>query len=340
MNNRKNLIGLDILKIIAATIIVFHHYQQVFEVRFPAVIFLGGRFYCGFFVELFFVISGFLTLHSAKNETIIRAFARKLLRIYPMATFSSAYTLIVRSIALDDTFLLHLFWNIKTLIANFFLFFAGWPFFSLVGINTPLWFLCVLIQCYMVYYLALWMNQYLRIKTEWIYGAVIIIFILLNHFRVITWVTFRGIEAFFIGALLEKQIHRVPNHSPALITAALVSFAVSIFTSAVYQQILVTYISFPLLTAAMVRTNLTAKRQVQNDISVCGKASFEVFLWHYPLMATEQMIQRLTGIEISRSYLTMIVFTAAVWILACMMYRFVEKPIQDTIRRRLFTVPG
>ena len=28
------------------------------------------------------------------------------------------------------------------------------------------------------------------------------------------------------------------------------------------------------------------------------------------------------------------------YILACMMYRFVEKPIQDTIRRRLFTVPG
>lgn len=340
MDNRKNLIGLDILKIIAATIIVFHHYQQVFEVRFPAVNFWGSRFYCGLFVELFFVISGFLTLHSAKKESIIRAFARKLLRIYPMAAVSSAFTLIVRSIASDDAFLLHLLWNVKTLAANFLLFFAGWPFFSLVGINTPLWFLCVLIQCYMVHYAILWLCDNCRLKAEWIMISTIILIAFLNHFGYIPWVTYRGIEAFLIGELLEKHINEVPANGYILVAGGIVFFAVSLFVSDYYQRVLVTFLTFPLLTAAMARINVKAAVQIQNDISVCGKASFEVFLWHYPLMATEQMIQRLTGIEISRSYLTMIVFTAAVWILACMMYRFVEKPIQDTIRRRLFTVPG
>ena len=61
---KKNIIGLDILKIISATLIVFHHYQQAFQVRFDFIDFFGGRIYFGNLVELFFMISGFLTLYN------------------------------------------------------------------------------------------------------------------------------------------------------------------------------------------------------------------------------------------------------------------------------------
>lgn len=63
---KKNLQGIDILKIIAATLIVMHHYQQVFKLEFSGINFYGGAFNFGYFVELFFMISGFLTLYSDK----------------------------------------------------------------------------------------------------------------------------------------------------------------------------------------------------------------------------------------------------------------------------------
>jgi len=52
--------SLDFLKIIATILIVFHHYQQALNVEFTQINFFGGKFYFGYLVELFFLISGFL----------------------------------------------------------------------------------------------------------------------------------------------------------------------------------------------------------------------------------------------------------------------------------------
>lgn len=52
--------SLDFLKIIATILIVFHHYQQELNVKFTQINFFGGKFYFGYLVELFFLISGFL----------------------------------------------------------------------------------------------------------------------------------------------------------------------------------------------------------------------------------------------------------------------------------------
>lgn len=57
----KMIYGFDLLKIISATLIVFHHYQQLFSIRFEHINFFGGFTSFGILVELFFMISGFLT---------------------------------------------------------------------------------------------------------------------------------------------------------------------------------------------------------------------------------------------------------------------------------------
>jgi len=57
---KKRNYGLDFLKIVATILIVFHHYQQVLNVEFAGINFFGGKFYFGYLVELFFLISGFL----------------------------------------------------------------------------------------------------------------------------------------------------------------------------------------------------------------------------------------------------------------------------------------
>ena len=64
MSRKSDIWLFDIIKPVAATLIVFHHYQQVFKCVFPGINFYDGFFNFGYFVELFFMISGFLTLYT------------------------------------------------------------------------------------------------------------------------------------------------------------------------------------------------------------------------------------------------------------------------------------
>jgi len=51
-------------KKVATVLIAFHHYQQVTGAYFDGMInFCGGKFYFGYVVELFFIISGFFMYH-------------------------------------------------------------------------------------------------------------------------------------------------------------------------------------------------------------------------------------------------------------------------------------
>lgn len=52
--------SLDFLKIVATVIIICHHFQQLSGAFYPGYInFYNGKFYWGYMVELFFVLSGF-----------------------------------------------------------------------------------------------------------------------------------------------------------------------------------------------------------------------------------------------------------------------------------------
>ena len=55
---KKRDYSLDLLRIFATTIIIFHHYQQGSGAVYKYINFWGGGFYFGYLVELFFILSG------------------------------------------------------------------------------------------------------------------------------------------------------------------------------------------------------------------------------------------------------------------------------------------
>ena len=161
MKQRK-IIGLDYIKIISATLIVFHHYQQNFNASFSWINFYDSRYYFGNLVELFFIISGFLTLYNCRGENFFQELRHKLIRIYPIPFIACLFTLITESLILiltDNSEQLSMLWGIKTLFANFFLLFSGWRPFVMMGINNPTWYLCVLIQCYLLFYVVQFITE-------------------------------------------------------------------------------------------------------------------------------------------------------------------------------------
>ncbi|SEH64645.1 Peptidoglycan/LPS O-acetylase OafA/YrhL, contains acyltransferase and SGNH-hydrolase domains [Ruminococcus flavefaciens] len=332
---KRNLIGFDVLKIIASSFIVLHHYQQVFNLQFDGINFYGGVFNFGYFVELFFIISGYLTLYSDKLGGAFHSIKYKLLRFFPITTIACFFTLIVKSVLADDIFAL---WNWKALIANFLLLFSGYPYFSMIGINNPTWYLCVLIQCFMVYYLIREISNRLHIPRIWLDCVVVGCVIALKYISILPDSTYRALESFSIGLIicgLEKQKLIKKSRYTSLVLLILLAFsAMSSLIISSQQRRILTFVSFPALIILCIFSQFDIIEKYKSTITVCGKVSFEVYIWHYPLMATEQMISRISGIEVERCFMTMFLFLLVIWILAYLLYRFVETPINTLIKRK------
>lgn len=95
--------GLDFVKVIATLLIVLHHYWQVQNVHIDNFVnFYGGKFYFGYIVELFFVLSGFFMLGSIKRindgQSFRDFFVKKYMRFQPLVMISVVAFAIVTKI--------------------------------------------------------------------------------------------------------------------------------------------------------------------------------------------------------------------------------------------------
>ena len=78
----------DIIKIICTVCILFHHYQQLTGTFFyRGLNFYGGRFYFGYLVELFFIMSGWVMvsyIEKIKDKMSFPAFfSKRAIRLLP-----------------------------------------------------------------------------------------------------------------------------------------------------------------------------------------------------------------------------------------------------------------
>jgi peptidoglycan/LPS O-acetylase OafA/YrhL len=72
----RRLVGLDVLRGIAASAVMIHHHGQYYDVLYPGRKLLPVNFEAGHFgVELFFIISGFVILMTTQRKRTVRDFA-------------------------------------------------------------------------------------------------------------------------------------------------------------------------------------------------------------------------------------------------------------------------
>lgn len=344
-SKRRNLDTLDLIKGLSAIFIVFHHYQQSFNCVFQGPNFYGGRINFGYLVEMFFIISGFLTALTTRESVedfrqLFRSFSHKLKRIYPMTTIVLLFTLSVKSIdatILGDYGKLQEMWSAKAILANFLLLFRGWPGLSMMGWDNPLWYLCILIQCYLVFYGirlicgALTNNS----KNEFQRGASSILWIfvitVLTVFRKLVEIdVYRGIQAFGIGVCCYQayiQISKKENRNtkPQVISAILIGIIV--FTAVLtalfpkmQREVLIVGVFIPTLVLALLHGEWRSERS-----ALFGKISFEVFIWHAPMMALVKLVFHCLDISsFHHSYLTMSIFALMILLFSWIMYSKVE----------------
>ena len=333
-NNR--LSNLSILKIIAALLIVFHHYQQLSKVSFDYINFYGGKFYFGSLVELFFIISGFLTARSYANNKCSNFIfiTKKVLRLFPFAFLSTLATLIFHYIYfyLNGSYLFDFQFDWKQISTSFLLINQGWVVEFFPAINNPTWYLCVLIWLLIVFVVLNILSKKTKINPNYLYLCLIILGLigykqkwdlpfLFSH-------DCRGYIAFFTGTIIFTITNRysskyiVKTNLLILVLMSIIYF----FLKKHYYIILVFFTTLVLL-------SIYSKEIIPNTktINILEASSFECYLWHVPLYYLLRIIADTYSFEIPKSFWVMIVFALIVETTSIYIYIYMSNDLSTIV---------
>ena len=335
--------SLDILKFILALIIVCHHFQQVMEVHFQGLNFYGGRIDFGNVVEFFFIISGFVAaihLNKISEMPFYEYMKKRALRLYPMVIISVlSYTaLIILYRAYSGNWYVNKPAGIWRIITSLSLTFSGGVVTTVgLGINNPIWYLCVLLLCYILFWVVLKVCKAKEVSH--VIGSIIIMIIgAAAHYYefnlpFLNIASSRGYTAFFLGTIL-FSIYTSYKDNKKLYIISIIIIAICtvlmLFDFSTYDDpwSINVFVIFPCTLFCFLWINSFLHNSVWTYF---GKISFEIYLWHAIILAIFKMYIDESG----RSYLitrsSMIAICFVVIIIATFMYFLVESCISKRI---------
>ena len=332
---KKREYSLDVLKIIGTLIIVVYHFQGNFGVHYGPVDFAGGKFYFGYIVELFFMLSGyFAESYKSRIEngmTFDEYFSARFLRLIPVIFVCTVLY----------TGLFTWFWrgnNIKlwsALITALGIQTGG--AFNEVYVNSQLWFVSVLLICYAVFFLVTRLGARKSIDRRYLYALVIIAGISSSTYGINLpfWNpnVGRGYIAFFIGLLLAGAIkNRTVTWKlagPCLGVAAILTGLIIFFYKTVEYN-LVYFLDFILYPCIIIVFRSEFFRKIFNwkYIGTMAGISFNTYVWHLDFNTLS--CEFLKSLNLSVDYTkfsTEIIYVLLEFGIGALSYFFLEKPL-------------
>ena len=346
---KKRDYSLDFIKIIATILIVFHHYQQVVGGHFRYIDFFGGKFYYGYVVELFFILFGYFMfkyISKIKNGLSFKDFFKqRYLRFLPIMALTS----IVYSICLYIyTNVLNLSWfnykfSLWGTISSSLGLAEGWgmknPF-----INYPNWYISVLLICFVVFYLMVYISKKKNISEIILFAFVIFLGFAISNYEInflfMTSQVARGYYAFFFGVILAIILN---NKSPNLliqILSAVIVIVVPIIihynTSILPNDVnyFMTFIYYPAL-IIIFKFKFINKLFRVKFIEVVSNITFDVYLWHNVLLLMGSLFLNIFKINVKLdSFVAMLCYTAISFLVGTLSYYLIDKPIKNLIVKK------
>lgn len=343
----------DVVKFLAISIIVLHHYQQDVGAFFEhGPNWYGGEFYWGYLVELFFIISGYFAFSSVVKIRLGESFGsfylKKYLRFLPMIVICGAICLVTKYLCLtyvdhqvDVTFTL---WNIVASLTGV----ARWLDTALM-VNNPMWYVSVLLLCLIVFYFA---TAKCRRESDLalVYGAVIGVGLVMRSVCAggIQAPFFnadiaRGLISFFLGLELAFLFKRHPRAVNAVtIATAIAVIALFIFFYAINRDGLlgdsgVRYYTLVFLVYPAViflcKAPALLKIPSSGDLSFLGGCAFNMYVWHLPLLFLYRIAFDALSLNPERQ-MSMYAFLALCIGVGLLSNRFLDEPIAARVARR------
>ena len=348
--------SLDILKITATVLIVFHHYQQGEKAVFQYINFYGGKFYFGWLVELFFILSGYFMLRYVEKInsglTFRQFFLKRYLRVLPMLFLSAIVYQIVRCWHQSVTTggVEHELFSLwKTLISAFGVH-RGWLFQNSRDVNNPTWYISVLLVCYLYFYFATYLSM--RTKTSpWIwYAGLVIVGIWAYSAKpglpLLNKDTGRGLQSFFWGLILAKAYQRLKaSESRKLwcivyvcVFVVLSAIPVLIYRESSFVSEKVNYLMIFLYYPALIilfSCGLLKKVFSAKWIGTLAAIAFNVYIWHIcgRILMDGLIAKGILSVNVKLP-VTMAVHTLCMFAVGTASYYLIERPIAREIAKK------
>lgn len=342
--NQKRICTIDIIKFFLSIVIVLHHYQQIMNIRFDKWNFYGGAIYFGYAVEFFFLISGFLSAYCLKSEEISnfkRYILKKAVRIYPMTMISVLFTtgLMFMYKMYKGSWFLDIKPGLWMIFNSILLTHSGGvlPDLGLV-INNPTWYLCILMICYVLYWQIMWVCSRLKVYPYYWFAAVCMIGIGLIKYQInlpyLNIYSGRGYAAFFFGIVIWYAYQNIESlklfaASAAVLVISGIILAVGATELFDDQWAILTFLIFPSILLTALYLDLLFRNNIWR---ILGGISFEMYLWHFPLLIIWSFIP---NYSLYNQRIMMLVFTVITILIGVLIYHFIEIPITRFLRKNI-----
>lgn len=341
---KQRIYSLDALKFFAATMIVFHHFQQDMVVRFPGINFFGEGTYYGYLVELFFMISGYLAakgIERIREISFWKYYIIKAIRIYPMAFFATGVYCVLAllynkmtGIWFGDAVIDG--WN--ALVSLLLISHGGIVLNVTIAANNPIWYLCVLLICYVILYFVYKATVKSGIPLViFSLGMVVLgvgIRVLNIEIPFFNYYTGRGYMAFFLGVVLMCVLEKCRKKEFLKIGALFalpVGVLVAIVGIPIFALIFIIYPAILILFTESKTIQMIFRSRIWEEL---GGISFEMYLWHCSIMLALVIGMRVLDWKPSYdTYGFMLIFTSAVVGISAVLYYVVEKKLTIFLKK-------
>lgn len=336
----KRIYSLDILKFVFSILILYLHYLQLTGLGTYSIAFLGGNILLGHLVEMFFIISGFLIAGSLGKISQLKFkdyIIRKIIRIYPMAAMSVLVSALVGFVyyKLYGEFFFNVAITPWQLLSSMLLINSGGMLKSGLGINNPLWYLNVLMYCYIITYFIVWISNRRRIKSIYFFIGMMCLGLSVLQYEIdmpfMNQSSGRGYSSFFFGIILYFIWQSVSHNKLVLysLISSLLCVCTYVFEYELYaanQREVSTYLLFPAILFLALRLDECLNLSFIKPLKL-GDLSYEIYVWHYCVISVIMLVDRRYEFVFSHIHKTFIFCVMTVILLSFILNHSLEKRI-------------
>ena len=309
MQKRERIYSLDVLKILGTVIVVFHHYQQYMEVKFPnGVNYFFGQFFFGYVVELFFLLSGFFAWHYVKKIqdglSFRQFFGKTWLRFAPflvLGAFASGllhivYQKLFYAPFMDTSVSL---WNILKAALGIH---SGWMFAPQEPINGHTWYISVLLLCYVILWCLVRISQRKNISPCLLFAGMTVLGIFLWETKCGLPFLYkdnaRGYMSFFFGLLMAQLLEIAPVGRKGTLSCLAVILLLTFLFAAKYTYVadglnyLLLYVYFPCFVIVFLSEPMQ-KLFRHTLVGTVSALSVNTYMWHGSILRALRILTNL-----------------------------------------------
>ena len=220
-------------------------------------------------------------------------------------------------------------------------------FFANPWVNNPTWYISVLFLCHVLFYLITTLAQKLKVSPVYFYIAMVLLGCGIEAYG-LNWLILegqlaRGYRGFFFGLLLalaiEKQggVSSVKMCLVSIVTLTLFTLSM-IFDRALLEgnvQYIMTFLVFPSI-IVLLETSVAKKLFSWRMWGEWSKASFDVYIFHMPVMILANILIYTCGWSVDYSrWEYMLVYAAVAEIVGICAHYGLERPFARCVNRKI-----